>query len=183
MAEFNSTQPFKITVPDAALTTSNGEAIVDLTPDGIDAADLTLSNLSSNATARTNLSVPAIADVTLNSAPHPMGPCLLALDSALPIVEWRWRPGFAGTLTRVSMVICSDTIATGAATVVPAIAGVACTLGAPLSAPIASAPGFVVDTNISALGAFTADQEISLTPGGTNTASAHAGVMLEYTRT
>lgn len=52
---FDSRYPFQITVPDNAISYENGEAIVTFTAVNANAADLTLSNLSSATDAVTNL--------------------------------------------------------------------------------------------------------------------------------
>lgn len=263
--------PFVLTLPANATVNDAGEVECDLSLDGLDAADLTLSNLTSAATARTNLGgtatgvavfiaenaaaaatavgasvtgaalltaanaaaaatavgataagaailtattaadqvtalggtvdgaalftavdVPAqlaalgvspTTDVDLKSDIHLMGPVVVDLDSTGFLAAVRWRPGFAGTIARLTMTISAEgPIAGGAGDVTVTIAGVACTTTDPLSAPIASAVSFVVDTDVTAGGAFTADQEIAVIPSGANTATTFAGIGIEYTR-
>lgn len=197
--------PFVLTLPANATVNSAGEVVADLSLDGMDAADLTLSNLSSAATARTNLGgtadgaalftaasvadqrtalgVSPTTDVDLKSDIHLMGPIVVDLDSNGNLSAVRWRPGFAGTIANLTMTIsAAGPITTGAGEVTVEIAGVACTTAAPLSAPVASAVGFAVDTAVTAGGAFTANQEIAVIPGGTNSVIALVGVGIEYTR-
>lgn len=241
--------PFVLTLPANATVNSAGEVVADLSLDGMDAADLTLSNLSSAASARTNLGgtatgialftaanaaaaataagataagaailtaanaaaqvtalggtadgaalftaasvadqrtalgVSPTTDVDLKSDIHLMGPIVVDLDSNGNLSAVRWRPGFAGTIANLTMTIsAAGPITTGAGEVTVEIAGVACTTAAPLSAPVASAVGFAVDTAVTAGGAFTANQEIAVIPGGTNSVIALVGVGIEYTR-
>jgi hypothetical protein len=94
----------------------------------------------------------------------------------------QWRPGFAGTLTRVSCVLSGATVTVGAATVAVGVAGVAATLDTAISFAIGQAAGAVQDRAVTALGAFTADQIIDITPAGANTAATFGGVVVEYTR-
>lgn len=149
--------PFVLTLPSNATVNSGGEVVADLTPEGLGVIQKT--------------------DVQL------MGPVVVDLDSANgflnPII---WRPGFAGTITRVTMTIIAGPITTGPGVATVAVAGVACTTSAPISAPAASAQGFTVDVAVTAGGAFTADQLISVTPSGTNAELAQGCVGLEYTR-
>jgi len=134
------------------------------------------------AAARTELGVGLAAAADLKADVHVFGPVSLGLNAASTLFDVRWRPGFAGTLTRMSGVLSGSTVATGAATVEVAVAGVAATLSAPMSFPISSAAGTAVDVGITLGGAFTADQEIRLTPGGGDIASTFVGVVVEYTR-
>lgn len=134
------------------------------------------------AAARTELGVGLASAADLKSDVHAWGPVSLGLDFTTGLRDVRWRPGFAGTLTRTSGVLSGATTSGGAATVAVAVDGAAATLGSAFSFPIASAAGTAVDVSISAGGAFTADQEIRLTPGGTNDAAAYVGVVVEYTR-
>ena len=134
------------------------------------------------AAARTALGVAAGTAADLKADVHAWGPVVLALNAASTLLDVRWRPGFAGTLTRMSGVLSGSTVATDAATVEVAVAGVAATLSAPMSFPVSSAAGTAVDVAISAGGAFTADQELRLTPGGGAISSTFVGIVVEYTR-
>lgn len=182
MAVFNSTQPFQITVPDGALTTNNGEAIVDLTPDGVGAADLTLSNLSSNATARTNLGAPALTAVDLKADTHPLPAMRVDLIDTETGGVVRMIPLFAGTLVTAGLVLDGATTAAGACSVAITIDGVPVVLAAPLSAAAASAAGTKVTTTVSSGGAFTANQVIEYTTTSANTAATFGTVSLGATR-
>lgn len=135
------------------------------------------------AAARTELGVGLSSAADLKADVHAWGPVSLGLDSTTTLRDVRWRPGFAGTLTRASGVLSGATTSTGAATVAVAVAGSAVTFGSAFSFPIASAAGTAVDVSISSGGAFTADQEIRLTPGGSSDTATYVGVVVEYTRT
>lgn len=177
--------PFVLTLPDSATVNSAGEVVADLTLTGlgITAAGLAITGAASAAAQRTALGVSPTTDVDLKSDVHLMGPVVVDVDSVGSLLQpVLWRPGFAGTFTGVTMAIVSGPIATGPAVVTVAVAGVACTTSAPIEAPIASAEGFTVDVAVTAGGAFTADQLISVTPSGTNAEIALACVALEYTR-
>lgn len=95
----------------------------------------------------------------------------------------RFRPGFAGTLKRVSVVLSGATVATGAATVTVGVAAANATLSAPISFAVGQVAGAVQDVEVTASGAFTADQTIDITPAGTNSAATFGGVVLEFERT
>lgn len=155
-----TTGPFSITTPSSATLTA-GAVNIDLSPTG--------------------LGVPADGTVVLKSSVQTFGPVEVnLLTSAAHAV--RFRPGFAGTLTRVSVVLSVATVATGAATVSVGVAGTPCTLSAPVSFAIGQAAGAAQDVSVTAGGAFTADQTIDITPGGTNSAPTFGGVILEFTR-
>lgn len=155
-----TTGPSSITTPESS-TITNGVVDIDLTPTG--------------------LGVPAGGTVVLKSSVQVFGPVEVnLLDTGAHAV--RWRPGFAGTLTRASIVLSGATVATGAATVTVGVAAVNATLSAPISFAIAQAAGAAQDVTVTAGGAFTADQTIDITPGGTNSAATFGGVVLEYTR-
>ena len=110
------------------------------------------------------------------------GPVDVELNSAGTLRAIRWVPNFAGTLTSATATLSGATLTVGPATVVIAVAGVAATLSAAISFPVTSAAGTTQSVTVTAGGAFIATQEIRITPGGTNTAIAFAGVVLGYTR-
>lgn len=156
-----TTGPVSITTPESS-TVSYGVTNIDLTPTG--------------------LGVPADGTVVLKTSVQTFGPTEVnLLTSAVRII--RFRPGFAGTLKRVSVVLSGATVATGAATVAVGVAGTPCTLSAPLSFAIGQAAGAAQDVAVSSGGGFTADQTIDITPAGTNSAATFGGVILEYERT
>lgn len=182
MAVFNSTQPFQITVPDGALTTNNGEAIVDLTPDGVGAADLTLSNLSSNATARTNLGVPALTAVDLKADTHPLPTARVDLINTNTGAVVRMIPLFAGTLVTAGLVLDGAKTATGSCSVAISIDGHPVVTAIALSKELGSAAGTKVTTTVESGGAFTANQVIEFTTTSANTAATFGTVSLGATR-
>lgn len=155
-----TTGPFSITTPESS-SVAFGTTLIDLTPTG--------------------LGVPADGTVVLKTDVQTWGPVEVnLLTSAVRII--RWRPGFAGTAKRVSVVLSGATVATGAATVAVGIAGTPCTLSAPISFAIGQAAGAAQDVSVDSGGAWTADQTIDITPAGTNSAATFGGVVVEYER-
>jgi len=162
VATFNSTQPSQFTVPNAALTTSNGEAIVTI--------------------SAATLGVPETGDVVLNSDIQPLPTARVDLINTSTGSVVRMIPLFAGTLATAGLVLDGATTATGACSVAITIDGVAVVLAAPLSRNAASAAGSKVTTTVSSGGAFTANQTIEFTTTSANTAATFGTVSLGATR-
>lgn len=124
---------------------------------------------------------PAGLGVVAVTAVQTFGPVEVnLLTSAVRII--RWRPGFAGTIKQVSVVLSGATVATGPATVSVGVAGAAVTMTA-ISFAAGQVAGAAQDVAVTAGGEFTADQTIDITPAGTNSAATFGGVVVEYERT
>ena len=134
------------------------------------------------AAARTAIGAPAASAVVLKADTFTFGPIPLDIVAA-NADAFRFRPGFAGTLTAMVLDLSKSAAGLdGTVVVTPTVAGAATT---PASAQHAAAAvaGAIVDTPITNGGAFTADQEIVGSVTGTNTILGKTMVTLEYTRT
>jgi hypothetical protein len=173
--------PFVLTLPANATVNSAGEVVADLTPAGSGAALDDLSNVTP-ATGRAALGVPATTAADLKADVHVFGPVVIDVDGASDHAGFPlfWRPGFAGTITRVSAnVVVAGVTAAGGITAEVSINEAQCTLSAPLSFPIGSGTQDpILDVAVTAGGAFTADQLLGIT----NTTAALLSIVLEYTR-
>lgn len=142
-----------------------------------------LADLNDADAALTNLGASTGgAEIFKGTAKFTFGP--IPLDTIAANADaFRFRPGFAGTLTAMVLDLSKSAAGLdGTVIVTPTIAGGATT---PASAQHAAAAvaGAIVDTAITAGGAFTADQEIVGSVTGTNTVAGKTMVTLEYTRT
>ena len=131
-----------------------------------------------DATVQAGEVVLSLADIRSRT----FGPVDVELNSGGTLRAIRWVPNFSGTLTSATATLSGATLTIGPATVAIAVAGVAATLSAAISFPVTSVAGTTQAVTVTGGGAFTATQEIRITPGGTNTAIAFAGVVLGYTR-
>mgnify|MGYP003439912484 FL=1 len=160
MQSFDSVAPFQISVPDAALSTSNGEAIVVLSP--------------------ATLGVPEVGDVVLKSDLVLMGPIRVDLDTTGDSLVYTLMPMFAGTLTKVSMALTGAETA-GSCSVAVSITFGAVTLSTPLSFPIGSLNSTLI-VDVTAGGDFAATDIIQITVTSANTSTTFGGVTFGATR-
>ena len=161
MQSFDSVAPFQISVPDAALSTSNGEAIVVLSP--------------------ATLGVPEVGDVVLKSDLVTMGPIRVDLDTTGDSLVYTLMPMFAGTLTKVSMALTGAETAAGSCSVAVSITFGAVTLSTPLSFPIGSLNSTLI-VDVTAGGDFAATDIIQITVTSANTSTTFGGVTFGATR-
>lgn len=160
MQSFDSVAPFQISVPDAALSTSNGEAIVVLSP--------------------ATLGVPEVGDVVLKSDLVLMGPIRVDLDTTGDSLVYTLMPMFAGTLTKVSMALTGAETA-GSCSVAVSITFGAVTLSTPLSFSIGSLNSTLI-VDVTAGGDFAATDIIQITVTSANTSTTFGGVTFGATR-
>lgn len=92
----------------------------------------------------------------------------------------RFVPGFAGTITEIRSVL-NGALATGNATLTAKIDATSVTNGVITATQSGSAAGDVDKATPTANNTFTAEQVISITGGGSSTATATAGLMLVLT--
>lgn len=165
----------------AIFTAANAAAQV--TALGGTAAGSALFTAATATAQRTALGVSPTTAVDLKSDIHLMGPVVVdvyADSQQTPII---WRPGFAGTIVNITMTFSgSAPVTTDPATVEVRIQGVACTTSAPLTAPVDSPTGFSVDVSVTAGGAFTANDLLTVAPTSASLSFGFACVGLEYTR-
>lgn len=149
----------------------------------LDDADAALDNLGGTAVGKAVFTAvdaaAGRAGLGLDTQVRTFGP--FALDTIAANADAvRFRPGFAGTFTAMVLDLSKTAGLDGTVIVTPTIAAGATTPASAQHAALA-APGNIVDTPITAGGAFTADQEIVLAVTGTNTVAGKTMVSLEYT--
>ena len=172
----NSSAPFTFTLPDTA-TIESGEVIFDLEAalaEGTDdAADALAAAVAAQATA--DDAVPKSDFIAIVS------PRISLINTENGAV-YRMRMGFDGTFKQAQLVIDGDTTAVGACTIAVALDGVPLVLDDPLTAPIASAANFGLNTYVNPNVGFTTYQTLSFTVTSTNTSETFGTVTLTADR-